>query len=472
MVFDSLSFVVFFALVLLIHYALTSWHARKVHLVIASYLFYGAWNPLYLLLLFFSTLLSWALARKMLATTYPHARFALLLISVSASLGVLFYYKYANFLLETLNAVLLFYGTAYAPPKLDLVLPIGISFYTFQTLSYTLDVYRKQLTESYSLLDFCLYIAFFPQLVAGPIVRADVLLPQFKAPKAFDADEFYWGLSLISFGLFTKIVLADAIFAPAANAVYAHLNQIGTLEAWIGIFAFSGQIFCDFSGYSTCAIGAALCLGFYLPRNFWSPYAAIGFSDFWRRWHISLSSWIRDYLYIALGGNRGGWLRVFFNLMLTMLLSGLWHGASWLFVLWGGVHGVYLVAEHLLKKLFQHRPIRWSSLGLLGLALLTFWITTLTWVLFRAPTLAAAGQLFQVLFSPQMGNNFVIDEPLLVMVTLVALFIVQWLTRTVPAEVRIAQWTWPLRALLLFLAWFAILFVTKGDDRVFIYFQF
>ena len=243
-------------------------------------------------------------------------------------------------------------GVDFHPATPNIILPIGISFYTFETICYTIDVYLGRCKPFASFLDYALFVTFFPHLVAGPIVRAHEIVPQFERAAPRDAHtRSASGLFLMRLGLFEKIVLAD--IAPGAGrrtTCSARTQPLGALDAWVGILAFSGQIFCDFAGYSTCAIGAALCFGFSLPDNFRFPYAAIGFSDFWRRWHISLSRWLRDYLYIPLGGNRNGEVRTHVNLMLTMLIGGLWHGASWTFVIWGGLHGFYLVVERLLAR--------------------------------------------------------------------------------------------------------------------------
>ena len=231
--------------------------------------------------------------------------------------------------------VLGFVGLAYNPPKWDILLPMGISFYTFQTMSYTIDLYKKKIKPAKTFLDFALYVTFFPQLVAGPIVRSSDLVPQFYEPKKASEKEFFMGLLLLTIGLFEKTVFADSLLSPVSDQVFGSNAKLLPLDAWTGVLAFSGQIFFDFAGYSLCAIGIARMLGIWLPDNFRYPYGSIGFSELWSRWHISLSSWLRDYLYIPLGGNQKGSGRTYVNLMLTMLLGGLWHGAAWTFVVWG-----------------------------------------------------------------------------------------------------------------------------------------
>ena len=268
-----------------------------------------------------------------------------MLLSVVFNLGMLGYFKYGGFLLENFQALAATVGIDYTPPAWNIVLPVGISFYTFVTMSYTLDVYLRRARPGNSFLDFALFVTFFPHLVAGPIMRPTDLLPQFERESRPTRQQLRWGLMLMTLGLFNKIVIADGLLAPVVDKVYGAKDPLATLDAWLGTLAFSGQIFCDFAGYTTTAIGASLVLGISLIDNFRYPYASIGFSDFWRRWHISLSTWLRDYLYVPLGGNRKGPGRTYVNLMLTMLLGGLWHGAAWTFVVWGGLHGLFLVSR-------------------------------------------------------------------------------------------------------------------------------
>src|SRR6184192_1180275 len=352
MVFNSLTFVVFFACVLALHALPLPWTTKKINLAVASYLFYAAWNPPFVILLWVSTVVDWYAAQGLVKAKRPTSRHAWMLLSVIANLGMLGYFKYGQFLLDNFTSLISAVGIAYHPAHYDIVLPVGISFYTFATMSYTLDVYLRRATPAQNLLDYALFVTFFPHLVAGPIMRPTELVPQFAQPRRATGEQLRFGLALMTLGLFNKIVLADSFLASAAERVYDSDKIPGALDAWAGTLAFSGQIFCDFAGYSTTAIGAALCLGFAMPDNFRFPYAAVGFSDFWRRWHISLSTWLRDYLYVSLGGNRKGKIRTYINLALTMLIGGLWHGAAWRFVVWGGLHGSYLTAERMLRGTF------------------------------------------------------------------------------------------------------------------------
>ncbi len=349
MLFNSLTFVVFFAVVVSAYWMMDSWRGRKNLLLIASYIFYGAWNPPFAALLFSTTALDFYLGRRIAKEQRPGPRNVWLVISVAVNLSMLGFFKYGNFLLENFQWALARGGITYQPPHLDVFLPIGISFYTFHSLSYTLDIYRGVMQPTRSLRDFALAVSFFPQLVAGPIVRAGDFLPQLEAPPKPQTGRFLWGLLLMTLGLFEKVVLADTMLAGSADSVFSYGGPLVALDSWLGVIAFAGQIFFDFAGYSICAIGAALCLGFHLKDNFRFPYAAVGFSDFWRRWHISLSTFLRDYLYIPLGGNRLGAARAMTNLIVVMFIGGLWHGAAWTFVVWGLLHGSYLAIERLLK---------------------------------------------------------------------------------------------------------------------------
>ena len=473
MLFNSLTFVVFFAVVLALHALPFSWKVKKTNLLIASYIFYGAWNPPFVVLLWISTVLDWYVAKWIHREERPARRRWLLLLSIAGNLGILGYFKYGEFLLENWQAAMQLAGIAYAPPEWSIVLPVGISFYTFQSMAYSLDVYLRRERPAESFLDFALFVTFFPQLVAGPIVRPADLIPQFAAPRRATAQQFIWGLGLASLGLFEKVVVADTLLAPSADAVFGAAKSLHPLDAWIGVLAFSGQIFSDFAGYSTTALGVSLCLGFSLTNNFRFPYAAIGFSDFWRRWHISLSTWLRDYLYVPLGGNRKGRGRTYFNLMTTMLLGGLWHGANWTFVVWGGLHGLYLVVERYLTETLAGRRIATGPWSRIALAMLTYFLINLTWVFFRAPDFPSAWRLIQSMFGfageakKVLYWNGVIE---VAVVTLVML-IVHWRMRDTTLEAVVERTpAWIVGAV-----WAAMVFAvitTQGSGNAFIYFQF
>jgi alginate O-acetyltransferase complex protein AlgI len=474
MVFNSYSFAIFFAVVLALYYLPMGWSARKWVLVAASGVFYAAWNPPFLLLLMVSAVVDYGLARWMGRLTNGAARRALLIVSLTLNLGMLGYFKYGGFLLDNFVLLMAAAGITYHPPDLGIILPLGISFYTFETISYLVDVYRRKITPWNSFLDYVLFLTFFPHLVAGPIVRADDFLPQCREPKRASSAQMGWGLTLLVVGLFEKIVLADGLVGPVADRVYDAVGPVGVRDAWLGTLAFTCQIFFDFAGYSTCAIGVALCLGFALKDNFHFPYAAAGFSDFWRRWHISLSTWLRDYLYIPLGGNRLGEARTYLNLMITMLLGGLWHGASWRFVAWGALHGVYLAVERAVRGRRPPGdpagPIRLAA-SILG----TFLLVCVTWVFFRAQNFSSAYHLVGSLFGVMRGSAGLplirSVEGLSVLAVTAALLVGHWAFRDSSLEAAAARTPWPLRSLIL-AGMIVLIFLSPGEDRAFIYFQF
>jgi alginate O-acetyltransferase complex protein AlgI len=473
MLFNSLTFVVFFVLVLSAYWTMRSWPARKNLLLVASYIFYGAWNPPFALLLFATSALDFYLGACIAAAANPLARRIWMIASVTVNLSMLGFFKYGNFMLHNFQWTLERYGIAYHPPHLDLFLPIGISFYTFHSLSYTLDVYRKVCAPTKSLRDFVLAVSFFPQLVAGPIVRAADFLPQLVKAPTLRRGQFYWGLLLMTLGMFEKIVLADTMLSGAADSVFAYGGPLPALDAWAGVMAFAGQIFFDFAGYSTCAIGAALCLGFHLKDNFRFPYAAVGFSDFWRRWHISLSTFLRDFLYIPLGGNRSGPVRAAVNLMIVMFIGGLWHGAAWTFVVWGLIHGVLLVLERLAKA--AGRDAAWTeSLGAkLLIGAFTYVAVCFAWVFFRASDFPTALRLIHSMAGLMPHGDPLLTSRALAKVGLVTLglLLAHWSLRDTSVEAvvaRMPRWTVTgLWALML-----GAIILTQGDGNAFIYFQF
>jgi alginate O-acetyltransferase complex protein AlgI len=435
-----------------------------------SYVFYAAWDPPFVVLLWGSTVVDWFVAKAMAASDGPRRRKALLAVSLTFNLGLLAYFKYAGFVARTFASLLHAVGIAWTPAELDIILPIGISFYTFMTISYTIDVYLRRAAPARSFLDYALYVTFFPHLVSGPIVRAPELVPQFETPRRATGAQLGWGLALVVLGLFEKAVVADGLLAPVVDRTYAAtLVGISTVDAWCGTLAFAGQIFCDFAGYSTAAIGVALCLGFSLPENFRFPYAAIGFSDFWRRWHVSLSSWLRDYLYVPLGGNRRGPTRTHVNLMVTMLIGGLWHGASWTFVVWGGLHGLYLVGERVVRRVVPASPAWDTTLVRAGLALLTFALVCVAWVFFRAGTFAQAFRIVAAMFGDGHGATHVALAWSLVPVG--CLLAIHGALRATTLEAVVERTPWPVRTTAL-AAMIVSLFLFSGVDRAFIYFQF
>lgn len=395
MLFNSLEYLYFFTAVFLFYWALTK---KKVHyqntlLLVASYVFYGWWDYRFLGLILFSTVIDFFLAKSIHSTKKINLKKTLLIFSLVVNLGVLGLFKYFNFFIESwVNFIDLLGYKIKSTSALSIILPVGISFYTFQTLSYTIDVYYKRLQPTTSFVNFATFVSMFPQLVAGPIERAKNLLPQIENPRQFSKTKTLNGLSLILWGLFKKIVVADSL-APLVDRIFENptLYEGGTLL--LGLFYFTFQIYCDFSGYSDIAIGTAKCFGFEFKTNFNYPYFAKNISDFWRRWHISLSSWFRDYVFIPLGGSKVSNAKFIRNILVVFLVSGLWHGANWTFVFWGLAHAlIYFITRYapLLPKNIPWKKTITSSL--------TFVSVMFAWVFFRSPSISFAFDYLKELF--------------------------------------------------------------------------
>lgn len=471
MLFNSLSFIVFLVIVLALYYSkIFNWTNKKRMLLLASYVFYGLWNPPLVVLLWISTIVDWTAGNKLAVETNQRKRKLWLMLSLFVNLGFLAFFKYRDFLLDNFTAAVNSYGYGYEAQPMDIILPMGISFYTFQTMSYTIDMYKRKTERARTFLDFALYVTFFPQLVAGPIVRAQDLITQFYEEKKASINQFLWGVFLLTIGLFQKVVLADTLLADTSDKVFGSQKILDTLDAWTGTLAFSGQIFFDFAGYSTCAIGIALMLGIILPDNFKYPYASIGFSDLWRRWHITLSTWLRDYLYIPLGGNRFGIARMYAALMITMLLGGLWHGAAWTFVIWGALHGLYLIIERMLRSKIH---IKINAFNGIILALLTYIMVNFTWVFFRAREFSVAkNMLSSMLFLNDEGEKIIATfDVFKVFVLISLLFISHWLMRNTSLKAVSLK----ISPVVLGIFWALMLFlivISQGSGEQFIYFQF
>lgn len=401
MFFNSVQFLVFFLIVLGAYWAMSR-KPQNIFLLVASYVFYGAWDWRFLSLILLSTLVDYYVGAKLHASDNTSVRKRYLAISVIVNLAILGFFKYFNFFAGSLQDLVGVFGFQLSAFSLDIVLPVGISFYTFQTMSYTIDIYKGKLEPSKSFLDFALFVAFFPQLVAGPIERAVNLLPQMYNKRKFDFDQFGGGVYLIVWGLFKKVVIADNL-AVTVDQIFSKSGGFYDGEVLIGVLYFAFQIYCDFSGYSDIARGVAKTLGFELMVNFRLPYIARNPSDFWLRWHISLSSWLRDYLYIPLGGNRYGNLMTYRNLILTMLLGGLWHGAAWNFVVWGFFHGAILAGHkrytELREKWFgpAKKDATWWGIALSVTIMFAF--TLYGWLLFRASSFEQIWSMTQNLLS-------------------------------------------------------------------------
>ena len=401
MTFVSLTFLLFFPLVVAVHWWLPRRWARNAWLVVTSYAFYGWWDYRFCSLLAFSTVVDFVVALAIQRSEDQRHRKLLVGVSLLVNLGLLGFFKYANFFVESLAAAALGLGFELSVPTLRVVLPVGISFYTFQTLSYTLDVYRDKLTACRSFVDYAAYVAFFPQLVAGPIERGTHLVPQFQRERRFDAARATEGCRLILWGFFKKAAVADNL-GLLVDAAYGSPDHASGLALVVATIAFAFQIYCDFSGYSDMAIGCARFFGIDLMRNFAYPYFSQSIAEFWRRWHISLSTWFRDYVYIPMGGSRSTRRRTAFNMVCTFVVSGLWHGAAWNFVIWGAINGVVLAGQTLwgargggsaVEKPGGDRrvPGLRAALSIAG----TFLVACLGWVFFRTSDLATAATILE-----------------------------------------------------------------------------
>jgi alginate O-acetyltransferase complex protein AlgI len=390
MVFNSIVFGIFIAIFFPLYWTLTG-RARMWLCLLGSYLFYGWWDWRFLGIVMFTTILDYSLGILIENQTDPAKKSRMVLISVISNLGFLGFFKYFNFFAASLKDGLNSMGFHANWESLNIILPIGISFYTFQSMSYTIDVYREEIKAERDFWRYTTFVSFFPQLVAGPIVRAKTFLPQFQGgDKKFEWNRFIEGLAQVLWGFFKKVAIADSI-APFVDQIFALPSNFSSISCFIGIILYSFQIYCDFSGYSNIACGLAQMLGFDFPWNFRTPYFSKNFSEFWTRWHISLSSWLRDYLYISLGGNRGGKWMTYRNNMLTMLIGGLWHGANWTFVFWGFLHGAYLIIQRQISKPLS---ILEEKLGLpkwftnAYSMLCVYALTCFAWVFFRAKDFA------------------------------------------------------------------------------------
>jgi D-alanyl-lipoteichoic acid acyltransferase DltB (MBOAT superfamily) len=478
MLFNSLVFVAFFLLVyagyLLLHRQ-TRW--QNILLLFASYVFYGYWDWRFLSLIALSTLIDFGAGMLLgqadgLSDAGQRVRKRVVMGSVVANLTILGFFKYFGFFVDSAADVLHLLGMQADPATLNIVLPVGISFYTFQTMSYTIDVYRGRLEPTKDLLAFAVFVSFFPQLVAGPIERARNLLPQVASPRRITVEHVNTGLFLILWGYFKKVVVADNL-ALIANGVFNNYEAFAGLDLLLGLLAFSVQIYCDFSGYSDIARGIARLMGFELMVNFRLPYFALNPSDFWQRWHVSLSSWLRDYLYIPLGGNRGSAARTYRNLGLTMLLGGLWHGAAWNFVAWGGFHGLILM----LYRRFERRPAHADPWGgahhpavvFAKLSLMTV-LTLFGWLLFRSSSLGQiAYMITNMSLAPSGHSSAMAYDLVFFTLPLMAVQVYQYRRRDLLVLTKWRAW---LRVPCYGLLFLAILIFGVRESVEFIYFQF
>lgn len=479
MLFNSIEFAIFFPIVVGLYFGLPR-QMRLPLLLVSSCIFYMAFIPAYILILFLVIVIDYW-AGIQIEKSAGAVRRLVLLVSIASTCGVLFVFKYYNFFLDSFRGAMTFAGVQLTVPHLELILPIGLSFHTFQSLSYVIEVYRRNQKAERNFLTYSTYVMFFPQLVAGPIERPQNLLHQFKETHSFDYGLAVSGLKLMAWGFFKKLVVADRL-ALYVNDVYANPRAFGGFQLTLATIFFAYQIYCDFSGYTDIARGSARVLGFRLMKNFDHPYCSTSISEFWKRWHISLSTWFRDYIYIPLGGSRRGLLRSHLNLIIVFLISGLWHGANWTFVAWGILNGIYLIFGRATQNLRQTFASmigldRLGPLRYLLAVVLMFVLTCAGWILFRAKDMSDAyyilthfwrGWSFDELSTPQ----FLLRQLPVAIASIVFLELVQWIQRNYPALIRFG-------ALPVYFRWTGycvfvvgtILFGVYRSEQ-FIYFQF
>ena len=471
MLFNTIDFAIFLPLVVIFYYLIPH-KFRWIFLLAASYFFYMSWRVEYILLIVASTLVDYFSGLRMERLPDRKARLPWLILSLGINLGLLFFFKYFNFATENLNSLFDKVGLNAEIPLMKLLLPVGISFYTFQTLSYSIEVYYGKQKAEKHLGYFALYVSFFPQLVAGPIERYSRLAPQFRERQVISYDKLSRGLRLILYGLFIKMVIADNV-SGIVDQVYAHPENFASADILKGIFLYSFQIYSDFYGYSTIAIGSALLLGIRIMDNFKSPYLAKNISEFWQRWHISLSTWFRDYLYFPLGGNRVSRQRWVLNILLVFLISGLWHGANWTFLVWGGLFGLLYILERLVNEAFGlQREHRAYSAGHLLLALKTFLLVTVLWVFFRSQSFEEAMDIFRFLAADAPVDRQTLIIPLSTWLFLLVFVVSDLILYNKRFDTWVGGMPFILRWLIYGILLLGVIVFAGVENFPFIYFQF
>lgn len=474
MLFNSFEFAIFLPLVFLLYWFLFNKHLKwqNFFLLVVSYIFYGWWDWRFLLLIVFSTTLDFWVGMQLGKMQEQKKRKFLFGISCLVNLGVLGFFKYYNFFIDNLVSCFAALGIYLNPFSLNIILPVGISFYTFQSLSYTIDIYRNKMKPTTDFISFAAFISFFPQLVAGPIERATHLLPQFHKQRHFNYDNARNGMQQILWGLFKKIVIADSC-AVYVNQIFENYHTLPGSTLLLGVIYFSFQIYCDFSGYSSIAIGTAKLFGFSLMTNFSFPYFSRNVSEFWRNWHISLSTWFRDYVYFPLGGSYGTLLKTIRNTLVVFALSGLWHGANWTFIVWGVLNGLFLLPGIIFSKKIKKNPETKLFPPVLELLQIigTFFLIALTWVFFRAQNVSEAIEYLQILFSTSLFVYPVQHGMALMLPLLLILITIEWLQKN---HINLLQ----AKIVPLYLRWSIYLtlvitcLVFFKQNQPFIYFQF
>ena len=482
MLFNSIDFAIFLPIVFLLYWFVTNKNLKLQNflIVISSYIFYGWWDWRFLSLILFSTIVDFSVGLMLSKEENETKRKAFLWTSILVNLGFLGFFKYYNFFIDNFTTAFSFFGNEIQPNSLNIILPVGISFYTFQTLSYTIDVYRKKLEPTKDFIAFSAFVSFFPQLVAGPIERATNLLPQFYKRRTFDYNKAIDGMRQILWGLFKKIVIADNC-AEYANIIFNNSSDYSGSTLVLGAIFFTFQIYGDFSGYSDIAIGTSRLFGFNLKQNFAFPYFSRDIAEFWRRWHISLSTWFRDYLYIPLGGSRGGTWNKIRNIFLIFIVSGFWHGANWTFIIWGGLNALYFLPLLVLNKNRQHLEIVANEKNLPTFKeffqiLITFGLTVFAWIFFRAENIKHAINYISQIFSNSLFTFPIYDKddyakPIFLLILI--FIIIEWFGRK--QEYAIANLSLLKHKVFRYAFYYAIIFIIfwfGGEQQEFIYFQF
>jgi D-alanyl-lipoteichoic acid acyltransferase DltB (MBOAT superfamily) len=489
MLFNSFEFALFLPLVFFLYWFVFQRNLRMQNalVVAASYLFYGWWDWRFLGLIFFSSIADYVIGKSLHDSDDPKRRKLFLILSLSINLGILGFFKYYNFFVDSFVSSFGMLGVQMNESSLNIILPVGISFYTFQTLSYTIDIYRKQLEPTRDVSAFFAFVSFFPQLVAGPIERAVNLLPQFHKTRTFDVDKAKDGIRQIFWGLFKKIVIADTC-ATNVNIIFENSETMSGSALLLGAFLFAFQIYGDFSGYSDIAIGTARLFGFGLMQNFATPYFARDIGEFWRRWHISLSTWFRDYIYIPMGGSRVSKYRQFWNILVTFTVSGFWHGANWTFVIWGFLNGLYYMPSMLLNrnkkkktKVVAEGKLLPSPIELFQMAR-TFFLTLIAWVFFRANDMGQAIQYIGDMLSPSLLSSpaaslkgFAMKESVIyALLAIITLVVIEWFQRDKQHGLQFVAdrplaWRWAAYTTMIAII---LVFRQTGGNLDFIYFQF
>jgi alginate O-acetyltransferase complex protein AlgI len=476
MLFNSITFLAFFLCVVVVHSLPLPWGVRKFNLLVASYLFYAAWNPWFTILLLFATVTNWLAARLISRwDRFPRRRRIVLWLDIVLNIGLLCVFKYGNEFLAAWYWLAGHLGLTDEGPGIRILLPVGLSFFTFQALSYTIDVYRRAIKSATSMVDLALFVSFFPVLLAGPLLRASQFLPQCAQPRRATGVQFGWGAALMTLGLFMKVTLADHLLSPVVRQVFAPNVYPDILSAWTGTLAFAAQDYCDFAGYSTCAIGLGLALGFTLPENFRAPFASIGFRDLWQRWHITLVAWMRDYVFNSLGGVYKGYGRAAINVMIVMLLIGLWHGAALTYVIFGLLHGCFLIGETILQRSRLRRMQFWSgALGMFLQWLATMLLCSLAFVFYRSETVAQSWEILSAM-SGVIHTSFPLRLPayelLVVAIVVESLVVLHWICRNTRLEELVAQVPWWVTAVCLALMLFTTV-TSSGESQNFLYFNY